>query len=95
MKLNDKFKKIGSKITAAVVGCATCAVGAVQAFAEDATTSLAGTMEDAVSTGVTSAATSITSMLGKVAPVIIGIVVGVIVLTAGIAWIKKIRSNSK
>ena len=86
------FKRFGNKLGAVVLGVITAIGGAINAFAD--TTDVAGQMKDAVTSGASSASNSIVSMLTTVAPIIIGIVVGVIVLTAGIKWIKKIRSNA-
>lgn len=86
------FKRFGNKIAAVGLAVVTVIGGAFNAFAD--TTDVAGQMKDAVTSGASSASQSIVSMLTTVAPIIIGIVVGVIVLTAGIKWIKKIRSNA-
>lgn len=74
---------------ALAAGTAVALAGAVPVLASESTS-----VEDAVISGMTSAASSMTSMVGKAVPVIIPIVTAVVVVTFGLKLFKKLTGKA-
>lgn len=88
-KLNmDTFKK---GATALAVAGTTVLAGALPVFAEGPT---GGGAEDAVISGMTSAASSMTSLVGKAVPIVVPILTAVIVVKFGFKLFKQFTGKA-
>lgn len=89
-KLNmDTFKK---GATALAVAGTTVLAGALPVFAEGPTGG--GGAEDAVISGMTSAASSMTSLVGKAVPIVVPILTAVIVVKFGFKLFKQFTGKA-
>lgn len=88
-KLNMDTLKKGA--TALAVAGTTVLAGALPVFAEGPTS---GGAEDAVISGMTSAASSMTSLVGKAVPIVVPILTAVIVVKFGFKLFKQFTGKA-
>ena len=88
-KLNMDTLKKGA--TALAVAGTTVLAGALPVFAEGAS---GGGAEDAVISGMTSAASSMTSLVGKAVPIVVPILTAVIVVKFGFKLFKQFTGKA-